>query len=86
MLPSWIVCDADWPDYEKAIGARRVVAMHIPAEDAPPDYFAPRARSRKQLLEWLARERPRVRLFWEPSQQESFSRAPKPVSERPSGQ
>ena len=80
MLPSWLFYDASWPDYEQAIGARRVVAMHIPAEDAPPDYFAPRARSRKQLLEWLARERPGVTSFWEPLQREGFSPVEKPVS------
>jgi len=84
MLPSWFVSDADWTDYEKTIGAGRVIAMHIPAEDAPPDYFAPRARSRGQLLEWLVRERRGVTLLWEPLQQESFSLEGRPVGEKKS--
>jgi L-ascorbate metabolism protein UlaG (beta-lactamase superfamily) len=38
-LPYWLLLEPGWA--EALGGARRVVAMHLPAADAPPSYFGP---------------------------------------------
>ncbi|MCZ6837138.1 MAG: hypothetical protein O7G85_15290, partial [Planctomycetota bacterium] len=53
LLPYWMLTSRSWANsIDEVIGAKRIVAMHIPNEDAPAAYFdpAPDYESMKALI------------------------------------
>lgn len=57
MVPFWYLSSAQRRPALEALGARHVVAMHLPAADAPPEYFG-RAGSLEGLVSALEEARP----------------------------
>lgn len=56
LLPYWMLTDDDWKRaVTESIGAKTIIAMHIPGEDAPASYFRPAADS--DSLRILIRDR-----------------------------
>jgi L-ascorbate metabolism protein UlaG (beta-lactamase superfamily) len=67
LLPYWKLLEADGPRLVREIGANRVVAIHLPAPNAPTSWFGP-AGSRLGLVSELDRAVPGVIVFDEPGE------------------
>lgn len=62
LVPYWLMLGDGWPALREAFGARRYVAMHLPALDAPAMYFRP-ASSLAELLALVRTGQPDVEIF-----------------------
>lgn len=85
LVPYWYFLSASGRDaVGREIGARQVIGMHVPAADAPADWFAP-ATSLEALYERLERDAPGVTLFRTPLERRTFPPAPRaePPASRP---
>lgn len=73
LIPYWLLVSDDGKRLVDSIKARRLVAIHVPAEYAAPSYFGPE-RTLDALVSRLERDYPGIVVFREPLQRVEFPR------------
>lgn len=74
LFPSWFLVKSPYLEVTRAIGAEHLVALHVPAQDAPASYFWP-SRSLDGLADAIHSEFPDALVALRPGQRRSYSSA-----------